>query len=99
MHHMGCQAGQDNSTPQRHDPNFVAENIFPLIIIFHLVMVKKFNLLSSRRSLKGVSHPQDRAVKPAGEINLCQILPQVIPGPLGPVTRPGVNTFIEPITK
>jgi len=41
LEHMSFQAGQDKSKPRRDDPNFEAENIFPLIIIFNLVMAKK----------------------------------------------------------
>ena len=38
-------------------------------------------------------------MSPAGEINLYQVFPQIVPGPVGPVTRPGIDIFIDPITQ
>ena len=38
-------------------------------------------------------------MSPCGEINLYQVFPEIIPGAVGPVARPGIDMFTDPITK
>jgi hypothetical protein len=47
--------------------------------------------------LKCAGGSQPRPVKPPGEINRGRVLPQVIPGPPGPVSRKSLNGFMNPV--
>ncbi len=38
-------------------------------------------------------------MSPPGETNLGQIFPGIVPGAVGPVTHPGIDTLIDPITQ